>query len=80
MAVNKPSAIANANINALIPRTSPFKILPSIRSVKQLIKGTPGIKNNTEVAKACSKLICNPAFTNAPANRDATNEPINTQI
>lgn len=80
MAASKPNAMANANINALIPLISPFKILPSIKSVKQLIKGTPGIKNKTEVANACSKFISSPAFTNAPANKEATSDPIKTQM
>ena len=54
MEVNNPSAIASENIKALIPLTNPFKMFPSIKSVKQLMSGTPGMRNKTEVAKACS--------------------------
>jgi hypothetical protein len=79
IATNNPNAIAIENINALTPLTIPFRILPSIKSVNELINGTPGIKNKTEVAKACSKLMFNPALMNAPANNDATNDPKNTQ-
>ena len=80
MASNNPNAIAIANIRALIPLTSPFNMLPSIRSVKLFIKGTPGIKKSTDVANACSKFIFNQALINAPANKEATREPKNTQI
>ena len=79
MATKSPNAIAIENIKAFTPRTIPFKILPSIKSVNELINGTPGIKNRTDVAKACSKLIFKPALIKAPANSDATNEPKKTQ-
>lgn len=80
MAINNPNAMAIENINALMPLTNPFKIFPSIKSVKELINGTPGIKNKTDVAKACSKLMFNPALINAPANNDATSDPKKTLI
>ena len=79
MVTNNPNAMAMENINAFTPLTIPFKMFPSIRSVNELINGTPGIKNNTDVAKACSKLIFKPALINAPANIEAVSEPKNTQ-
>jgi hypothetical protein len=39
-------------IKTLTPRVTPFRVLPSIKSEKELIIGTPGIKNKTEVEKA----------------------------
>jgi len=54
-------------ISPLTPLTIPFKVFPSIKSESELIKGTPGIRNSTEVAKAFSgecpifSLIDNPA-------------------
>ena len=44
--------MAKAIIKTLTPRVTPFKVFPSIRSEKELIMGTPGIKNKTEVEKA----------------------------
>ena len=52
-----PKAIANEIINPCITLAIPAEILPSIISVSAFINGTPGIRNNTEVAKASSALF-----------------------
>lgn len=44
--------MAKAIIKTFTPLVIPFKILPSIKSEKELIMGTPGIKNKTEVENA----------------------------
>ena len=49
-----------ACMSALVPRSIPLMIWPSIRSTKELISNTPGIRNKMLVAKACSKLVSKP--------------------
>ena len=75
MAPNIPSAMANEIIIPFAPRTRPFIMFPSIKSVNELINGTPGIKNNTEVAKASSGSAPSPHFTEAPEISEAVSEP-----
>ena len=45
--------MAKAMTKTFTPLVVPFNMFPSIKSEKELIMGTPGIKNNTEVDKAC---------------------------
>ena len=52
MAKNNPIVIANTIIKPVVNRTNPFNMLLSIKSVKELIKGTPGTKNKIDVANA----------------------------
>jgi hypothetical protein len=39
-------------IKTFTPRVIPFKMFPSIRSEKEFIIGTPGMRKRTEVEKA----------------------------
>ena len=50
--MKRPRAMERKVIAPFVNLTMPFRILLSKRSVKEFIKGTPGTKNNTEVAKA----------------------------
>lgn len=45
--------MAKAITKTFTPLVVPFRMFPSIKSEKELIIGTPGIKNKTEVDKAC---------------------------
>ena len=44
--------MAKAITKTFTPLEVPLSMFPSIKSENELIIGTPGIKNNTEVAKA----------------------------
>lgn len=52
MAKNKPIDIAKTIIKPEVNRTIPLIILLSIKSVNELNNGTPGTKNNIDVANA----------------------------
>jgi hypothetical protein len=52
--VSNPMAMLKAMMNPFNPRINPLCKLPSIKSENELISGTPGIKNKTDVANACS--------------------------
>ena len=67
----RPSAIAKAIIIPCTPRVIPFKRFPSIKSVNELINGTPGTKNKTDVAKAVSGALPKPNTTPIPETSEA---------
>ena len=70
----RPSAMAKAIINPFTPRTMPFNVFPSIRSVRELIKGTPGIRKSTDVANASSGVVPIPNLTDNPEIIEAAKE------
>ena len=63
--------MANEMIKPLVPLMIPFKTFPSIKSEKELISGTPGIKNNTDVANAGSAVVPKPSLTESPEMKEA---------
>ena len=60
-----------AMIKPLVNLNNPLRMLPSTKSEKEFIRGTPGMRNNTDVANACSKVISMPNFIKPPEIREA---------
>ena len=74
-----PIAIIKAISSALTARNMPFNVLPSIRSLNELIMGTPGMRNKTQDANAVSKPSSGKILRNAPAIRVAVRDARNMQ-
>lgn len=69
----KPATIPKAWIRAFTPLSMPLVIYPLSRSTKEMTKGTPGTKNNTLVAKACSGLEVTSSFQQNTMTKAAKN-------
>jgi len=73
-----PNAIINEISSPLVSLIIPFNKLPSIKSVKELISGTPGIRNKTDVANPCSSSAAGNKYLKEPAIIVAVNAARNT--
>ena len=71
MAESKPKATIKTMTNAFTPLTIPLRIFPSIISVNELIRGTPGIKKSTDDANECSIVSLKPNLNPSPEISDA---------
>lgn len=62
--------MAKAITKTFTPLVVPFNIFPSIKSENELIMGTPGIKNKTEVDNACIKSFSGLKCEYAPTKKE----------